>query len=75
MTIAEAAEIIRKKWARYGACDACGWHDLAHSYEPLEEWIDQEDIDRGFVELPCHNKDGDLTGHDCLGDVTIPLTD
>lgn len=75
MTIEEAAQIIRKKWEMFGECDDCGWHASINEYEPLEEYLDQEDIEDGVVRLACHSKDVQaITGHDCLGDVTIELT-
>ena len=76
MTLEQAAQIVRDKWPNYGECDDCGWHASVNEYEPLEEYLEQEEVDSGIVTLGCQSKDvRAITGHDCLGVVTIRLAD
>lgn len=57
MDIKEASEIVRQKWTDNDGCRSCGFKPAMYEYEPLEHRIDQSDIDRGYVDLPCYSDD------------------
>lgn len=59
MTRAEAAEIVRTKWADNDGCRSCGgkYYSL-RDIEPIEESIDDKDLGNGYVDFPCSGDDG-----------------
>ena len=62
MNIAEAAEIVRRRWEDNDGCRSCGWKSALYEFGPLEHRITQSDIDRGYIDLPCYSDD-DGGGH------------
>lgn len=59
MTHEEAAEIVRRKWEDNDGCRSCGGkYYFSSDFEPLEDYIDDEDLKRGYVNFPCSGDDG-----------------
>jgi len=63
MTKDEAAAIIRKKWDDGDGCRSCGWRSALYEREPLEDFIDDEDLKNGFVDLVCLSDDDEDGRH------------
>lgn len=53
MTLEEAADIVRRKWSENDGCRSCGWKSSIGEFGNLIDYIDPEDIERGYVDLPC----------------------
>lgn len=59
MTVEEAVKFIEAHWDEYDGCRSCGWKALPYEYRGIDHFIDDEDLRKGLVELPCLNPEAD----------------
>jgi hypothetical protein len=60
MTPKEFENYIRENWDKFDGCGSCGWKSALYEQEPLR--IEQFEIDRGYVRLPCFSEDSSQNG-------------
>lgn len=58
MTVEEAIALVRERWAGGDGCRSCGRHPALYEFEPLEGYVDEDDIALGYVSFPCSGDDG-----------------
>ncbi len=59
MTLDEAVKYVESHWDDFDGCRSCGWKACAYEYRGIDHFIDDEDLARGFADLPCHNPEAD----------------
>lgn len=60
MTKEEAIRHIRENWDSFDGCRSCGWKSALYEHEPLD--VDDEDLVRGYVFVPCISEDANENG-------------
>lgn len=62
MTKEEAIKFVRENWDAADGCRSCGWKSALYEHEPLQFYIDDEDLADGWVEFPCFSEDATTNG-------------
>jgi hypothetical protein len=62
MTKEEAVKFVRENWDAADGCGSCGWKSALYEHEPIEHFVDDDDLTNGYAEFPCFSEDASENG-------------